>query len=137
MSRALRAVQQNQTTLLMIKNLSLLSLFQKSWHPSTCFPSASKNQFDLFTALRENRKLTQNSPRRASCHLHSEMFPNVSTQVSTTPNPVSDLSTPVRFSPSILLNCPLAICIEAAEAKPEMTGTEMKSITKPKWKRPQ
>ena len=50
MIRALRAVQKNQTTLLSIKSLSLLSLFQKAWHPPTVFPSAGKNQFDLFTA---------------------------------------------------------------------------------------
>merc|ERR1711892_824000 len=131
MIRALRAVQKNQTTLLITNSFSFSILFQKVWHPLFGFPFTGVNQLDLLTALRENRKTTQNSPRAPSCHLQSSMFPKMSTQSSTTPSPVLDLSTVVRFSPSILFNCSPAICIEAADANPEMTGMEMKSIKKP------
>ena len=41
------------------------------------------------------------------------------------------------LTPSKLFHCPLAMVSAAAEVKPAITGTEMKSIKKPSWRRPQ
>ena len=50
MIRALRAVQNNQTTLLITNSLSFSILFQNFWHPPSGLPFAAANQLDLLTA---------------------------------------------------------------------------------------
>ena len=50
MIRAFRAVQKNQTTLLITNSLSFSILFQKVWHPPSGLPFTGVNQLDLLTA---------------------------------------------------------------------------------------